>query len=332
VTADRLAGAILGQALGDALGFVVEAQSAEVAQVYVEGWLRAGRAGEWSHREFAFGQYTDDTQLARELLRSFRHAGGWDPAAFAARLAALFHENRDVGAGPGSRSAAQRLLSGVPWNESGTPSPYAGNGAAMRAGPLGILLRGEHAMCRAARDQARITHLDPRCAAGAVVVARAVALAGARLPLDRKSFVEELASCAEAEDVSVAQAIRDLHRWISLAPAEAERHVHQSGLDVGAGDVWQGISAFVTPSVLWSLYSFLRSPDDYWETVCTAIAAGGDTDTMAAIAGAISGARLGVAALPSELLPRLNDRGEWGAGELVELAGACAEIAENAIS
>jgi ADP-ribosylglycohydrolase len=50
---------------------------------------------------------------------------------------------------------------------------------------------------------------------------------------------------------------------------------------------------------------------------------------MASIAGAISGARLGVAALPSDLLDRLNDRGEWGAAELTELATACAGIVED---
>jgi ADP-ribosylglycohydrolase len=328
VTADRLAGSILGQALGDALGFVVEAQSHEVARVYVEGWLRTGRAGEWPHPQFPFGQYSDDTQLARELLRSYQDTSGWDASSFATRLAALFHERRDVGAGRGTRSAALRLLMGVPWRESGTPAPYAGNGAAMRAGPLGLLLPESQAMCRAAREQARITHLDPRCAAGAAAVARAVAIAGARQPMDNATFLEDLASCAEAEDRSVAGAIRDLGEWVSLSPGKAARHVHESGLDPAHMDRWQGISAFVTPSILWSLYAFLRSPDDYWETICTAIGVGGDTDTMAAIAGAISGARLGEDALPRDLLARLNDRGEWGASALVELAHSCAAIVE----
>lgn len=326
MTADRLAGSILGQALGDALGFVVEAQSPEIARVYVSGWLRTGRAGEWPHPNFPFGQYSDDTQLARELLRSYQDSGGWDASAFAARLAELFRERRDVGAGRGTRSAALRLLMGVPWRESGTPAPYAGNGAAMRAGPLGLLLPEGQAMCRAAREQARITHLDPRCAAGAAAVARAVAIGGARRPIDNATFLEDLAVCAEADEQSVADAIRDLGEWVSLTPEEAARHVHQSGLDPAHMDRWHGISAFVTPSVLWSLYAFLRSPDDYWETICTAIGVGGDTDTMAAIAGAISGARLGVAALPADLVSRLNDRGEWGAEELVELARSCSLI------
>ena len=85
----------------------------------------------------------------------------------------------------------------------------------------------------------------------------------------------------------------------------------------------------MTPSLLWSLYAFLRTPDDYWETICTAIWVGGDTDTMAAIAGAISGARGGVAALPAELLPFLTDQGAWGHQELVQLAHSCADLLEK---
>jgi poly(ADP-ribose) glycohydrolase ARH3 len=317
VTADSLTGSILGQALGDALGFVVESQPHQVARVYVQGWLRGGRAGEWSHPDFPFGQYTDDTQLARELLRSFQDVGCWEPSVFAAHLADLFRAGRDVGAGQGTRSAALRLLMGTPWDQSGTPAPYAGNGAAMRSGPLGLLLPDPVTMCQAALDQARITHLDPRSGAGAAVVARAVAL-------------EDLAGCADAEDSSVANAIRGLVHWGCLEPPEAARFLHESGIDAAHMERWQGISAFVTPSVLWSLYAFLRSPDDYWETICTAIWVGGDTDTMAAIAGAISGARVGVGALPEDLLSRLNDRGEWRAEALVELARSCSVIQKRA--
>lgn len=325
---DCLAGSILGQALADALGFVVEAQPPEVARVYVEGWLRTGRAAEWPHPRFPFGQYSDDTQLARELLRSFQDAGGWDPAAFAVRVSRLFGDRRDVGAGRGTRSAALRLLMGVPWHQSGTPAPYAGNGAAMRVGPLGLLLPDREAMCRAAREQCRVTHLDTRCAAGAVCVARAVSRA-ATYGGDPSNFLLDLAACVEADDASVAGAIRGLTEWVVLEPEAAARHVHESGLDPAHGDRWRGISAFVTPSVLWSLYAFLRSPDDYWETICTAIAVGGDTDTMAAIAGAISGARLGIGHLPRELVARVHDRQEWGADALADLARGCDLIARR---
>jgi ADP-ribosylglycohydrolase len=326
VIRDQLTGSILGQALGDALGFVVEAQPPEVAREYVDQWLRVGRAGERAHPLFPFGQYTDDTQLSRELLRSFRERGRWETEAFAVRVAELFRERRDVGAGRGTRAAALRLLAGVPWAESGTPAPYAGNGSAMRAGQLGILLSDPGAMMRAAREQSRITHRDPRCAAGAVTIARAVALAARGDPIDPGAFLSEIARCAEGDDASVAAAIRGLEDWLSLDPLAAARHVHDAGLDPAHIDRWQGISAFVTPSVLWSLYAFLRSPDDYWETVCVAIGVGGDTDTMAAMAGAISGARLGLAALPQDLLGQLTDQGVWGAVELAVLALSCAAL------
>ncbi|MDQ3138792.1 MAG: ADP-ribosylglycohydrolase family protein, partial [Gemmatimonadota bacterium] len=162
---DRLAGALLGQALGDALGFVVEAEPPVAAAAYVREFLQTDRAGERHHPSFPFGQYTDDTQLARELLLSVREAGGWSPSAFAGRVAALFQDGRDVGAGPGTRGAAERLLAGASWRESGAAAPYAGNGSAMRVAPLGVLFAEDaDGLRRAAGEQSRITHRDPRCA------------------------------------------------------------------------------------------------------------------------------------------------------------------------
>jgi ADP-ribosylglycohydrolase len=78
--------------------------------------------------------------------------------------------------------------------------------------------------------------------------------------------------------------------------------------------------------VLWSLYSFLKNPDDYRETIRTAIAVGGDVDTTAAMAGAISGAQLGLDAVPPNLTHRLTDQGTWGQADLIDLAAQCYEI------
>ena len=72
--ADRLAGSLLGLALGDALGFVVEAAPAEVAFAYARDELSSTRIAPRAHRQFRFGQYSDDTQLARALL--LRDGGG----------------------------------------------------------------------------------------------------------------------------------------------------------------------------------------------------------------------------------------------------------------
>jgi ADP-ribosylglycohydrolase len=327
VPEDRLAGALLGQALGDALGFVVEAEPPGIAEAYVRDCLLVGRAGERAHPQHPFGQYSDDTQLARELLLSVRDAGGWSPVAFAARVAELFRDGRDVGAGEGTRGAARRLLAGSSWRESGTPAPYAGNGSAMRVAPLGLLFGGDvEAMLAAAREQSQVTHLDPRCAAGAVAVAGAVALAATPRALDQGAFLETLARWVAREDDSVATAVASVASWVDLSPPDAAHRLHAAGIDPSQADRWRGVSAFVTSSVAWSLYAFLRSPDDYWTTVCTAIAVGGDTDTVAAMAGAIAGARLGPAALPTELVGRITDHGTWGAVELAALAGDCARM------
>jgi ADP-ribosylglycohydrolase len=325
-----LTGCLLGQALGDALGFVVEARPPAVAGEYVERYLLAGRAGEFAHPEFPFGQYSDDTQLARELVASYADAGGWSPEAFAGRLAALFADGRDVSAGPGTRAAALRLLEGTHWSRSGTPAPYAGNGSAMRAAPLGLLFGEDtRSMVQATVEQSMMTHLDPRCSAGALAVAGAVSLATTRAPVRNEEFLGALAALTAPADQSVAEAIRGLLRWAHLAPAEAACRLHDERLDPSYTDEWRGISAFVTPSVVWSLYAFLHTPDDYWATVCTAIGVGGDTDTMAAIAGAISGARLGTGALPARLVERLNDRGRWGPDALIELARRAAKLARG---
>jgi ADP-ribosylglycohydrolase len=324
---EPLTGALLGKALGDALGFVVEAEPPDVAAEYVRSCLRAGHAGARGHPQFPFGQYSDDTQLARALLLGVRDAGRWSASAFAARLSDLFRDGLDVGAGPGSRAAAARLLAGASWRESGTPAPYAGNGSAMRVAPLGVLLaRDPEAMLAAGREQSLVTHRDPRCTAGAVAVAWAALLAARPGPFGPRAFLGEVAGRAAAEDESVARAIERVTGWLELEPPAAAGRLHAAGLDRRAGGAWRGISSDVTPSVAWSLYAFARSPDDYWTCVCTAIEAGGDTDTMAAIAGALAGARLGPEALPPHLMARLNDRGVWRADELARLARDCAGL------
>jgi ADP-ribosylglycohydrolase len=324
--ADRLAGVLLGLAVGDALGFVVEAEPPDVAAAYA-GQLVPQQVPERSHPAFSFGQYSDDTQLARELLLSVREAGGWNPVVFAGRLGAFVAGGGLVGGGSGTIGAGLRLAAGVPWDAAGTAPPYAGNGSAMRVAPLGVLLADDPAaLRRAAIEQSRVTHRDPRCAAGAVAIAGAAALAARSARIDPTAILAELTPWVEAEDGEMGQAVAGVRDWLTLSPEAAAARLHASGLDPHHAREWRGISAFVVPSVAWSLYAFLRTPDDYWAVVRTAIAVGGDTDTMAAMAGALAGARLGAAVLPPPLLERLTDRGAWGAADLDGLARDCAHL------
>jgi ADP-ribosylglycohydrolase len=195
----------------------------------------------------------------------------------------------------------------------------------MRAGPVGVLAGTPAELVRAAVDQARVTHRDPRCAAGAVAVAGAVALAGRHGPLDRTAFISSLVEMVQAVDDGFAAEIGGLPAWSDQPPPVALRLLRRRGLVEGRGP-WRGMPVNVVPSVLWSLYAFLRTPDDYWEAVCTAIWVGGDTDTTGAMTGAISGARLGAGALPGGLIDALNDGGAWRAEALAALAAECVGI------
>lgn len=326
---DQYSGCLIGQCLGDATGFVVEGFSPVACKRYVEDFLKTERVGEFGRFPFPFGQYSDDSQLARELMQSYVLCKRFDPADYAERIKLIFIEKRIVGFGYSTKEAVKRLCQGISWEESGAPPPSAGNGSAMRAAPIGLFFFDNPQMLiQAAHDQGRITHKDPRSSAGAVAISGAVALVLQKKTINPESFISSLADWAGAIDRGFASELKKLVQWLSLPPEEAVNYISKAGFDADYvdDDEWKDISGFVISSVLWSLYAFLRSPNDYWETICTAIEVGGDVDTTAAMAGAISGAYLGIGAIPSHLTNYLNDRGTWKLDELVELAHRCYEI------
>lgn len=324
-TREQFRGCIVGQALGDALGFVVEGRPPAFCRRYVDE--RLGEERVRGRGPYPLDQYSDDTQLARELMQSYVARGEFAPEDYAKRIAAIFSEGRIVGWGRTTEEAAVRLAADVPWDEAGTPPPSAGNGSAMRAGPIGLFFYDDQeTLVRAAREQGIITHRDARCSAGAIAIAGAVALALTESPIDRLDFLGRLSELVAPVEPPFAEALISLSGWTTLPPGQAVAHISRAGLERRLDEGWSEITPFVVPSVLWSLYSFLRSPEDYRRTIRTAIAVGGDVDTTAAMAGAISGAHLGLGAIPRRLARRLTDQGSWGLHELTELADRCYDI------
>ncbi len=321
---ERFAACLIGQCLGDALGFPVEKESAAVCARYVEGHVRPGNMVANSRGDFAVGQYTDDSQLARELLLSLVACRGFDPADYAGRIATLFIEGRVVWGGSVVEEAARRIATGVPWQQAGTPAPHASNGSAMRAAPIGLFFAHDvEALRAAAARQSLITHQDARAAAGAIAIAGATALALTEDRIDPGAVSEQLARWTRDDDPPLAEALCEMPGWLRLAPEEVFLRVAQVGECPARYEGWEGITPFVTHSVLWSVYAFLSHPEDYREAVFLALAAGGDVDTTAAMTGALVGARVGLDAIPQAMARLVHDRGTWGYEQLVRLAADC---------
>lgn len=320
LTRESFRGCLIGQCVGDALGMPVERHSLEECQRYMEN-MKAGRVEQNRHPSFPFGQYTDDSQLARELVISFIACEGFDPEDYARRIARIHNSHKIVGSSSASKKVALRLSQGMPWQEAGTPAPYARNGSAMRAAPIGLFFcHNPDQLIKAAVEQSLITHQDPRSAAGAVAIAGAVALAVEKKPTDPKVFLTQLSTWMRPVESSVAAAVDELVDWVELPVSEASERIAPMGNPPDSLKEWEGISPWVVPSILWSLYAFLHSPDDYQRTLRTAISGGGDTDTTAAMAGAISGAYLGLEIIPPAIAQRLTDQGRWGYEPLLSLA------------
>jgi len=288
----------------------------------------------WSREPFEEGQYTDDTQLARELLESWVSSRRFHPEDYAARVAALFRDQRVVGRGRATANAAHRLDIGVPWRHAGEPAPSAGNGSAMRSAPVGLMCAGDiDQLIQVACDQSRMTHSDPRCLAGATAIAAATRLAVLEPELRGAAALTAIAEAVQAVHEGFAEHLRWLIELLPRTPGEAAREVAALGRAAGdLDDGWRGISPFVVPSVLWALYAAHTEPADpsapYMSAVTVAVRAGGDVDTTAAMAGAIAGARVGARGLPPRARS-VHDRRRWGYSELEVLATRAWELSSQ---
>lgn len=160
----------------------------------------------------------------------------------------------------------------------------------MRVAPVGLLFRHDHdEVWNQARLSALPTHVHPLGIEGAQLLALAVSLASATIELDRDAFFDALANrCAHLEYAG------PLRR---AARVDEARNLALFG---------NGIEA--PSSVVTAIAAFALTPNSYEQTIGNAILLGGDTDTIAAMAGAVSGAYLGWSAVPEDLLASLEDR------------------------
>jgi ADP-ribosylglycohydrolase len=292
----KFSGALLGCAVGDALGAPFEGLIAgDLAGVEdITSQFRKIRG-------YPLGQYTDDTQLTLALAESYVDCGGFSGDDFGHRVGRLWRTGEIVGAGGACTFAAMNLIEGMSWTESGAPNGQAGNGAAMRASPVGLFRWNDvELLLEESMDQSRVTHQDPRAGAGAAAVAFTIAWNLAERPADPAGFSKELANFIGLVHGEFAGHIDRIPEWLDSDTADAIPEMACAGWIDPPRPIGV-ITPFVIPTVLASLWVFLQHPEDYCAAVDKVIRLGGDVDTTAAITGAIVGARVGEEGIPENL-------------------------------
>jgi len=300
--ADRIAGTLLGTALGDALGLPAEGLSSRAIA------RRFGRV-ERFHLLGRTGFVSDDTEQAALMAQSLaRHPDDPDACVRSFRRSLLGWTCRlPWGVGRATIRASVRI--GLGFRRSGVPS--AGNGAAMRAAVVGAFFddrpdRRE----RFGRALAEVTHRDPRAVEGALYVAE-LAAACARSPAGTRPE-----ACQQAARRLVT--VPELGEAIDRARALALR-----GADTPEAAAACGTSGFVVHTVALATFGLLRFGDESLPALSEIISAGGDADSTAAILGGWLGALHGEAGLPLALIAKIHD-GPFGPSHLRALADCLA--------
>jgi ADP-ribosylglycohydrolase len=318
---EKFQGCIIGKCVGDALGFIVEGQNQEYCTNYVETYVKNLKPPQEKRGEFTFGQYSDDSQLARELMLSLVERKRFDPEDYASKIAEMFKNDKMVGRGHATNNAATRLIDGISWEESGEGSPYAGNGTAMRVAPIGLFFYKNPALLEIyAMQQGTITHKDERCSAGSLTIALAITYVLTNERIDPNELLDAIIPKVKNISELFAEELENLKEWMKLPFEEALVKISISGKPELENYYWDKIPPYVVPTVICSLYAFLKNTTSFIDAIGTAIRVGGDVDTTAAITGALSGTYLGIKAIPEEYSQVVNDQGTWGYMELMKLA------------
>lgn len=295
---DRFVGCLLGLAVGDALGGCFEGQTAEyIAGRYpTSAALLARPPGDSLN-------YTDDTQMAIGVAEALVEDGLIVEPTLCRIFAANYVPSR--GYGWGARAVLQAMEEGRDYRaiaQTHFPGGSYGNGAAMRVAPVGLFFHEDpDKVVYQAELSALPTHVHPLGIEGAQLLAVAVAHCARTDTFDRLAFFEELRSRCRSDEFRV-----------KLERAATAR----DATDLAA--LGNGIEAL--ESVVTAITCFALSPDDYLTAIGRAILLGGDTDTIAAMTGALAGAYLGAGAIPQEFVALLEDHPEMkGRSYLTEL-------------
>jgi len=265
----RVLGAYLGLAVGDALGATVEFMTArEIAAIHKihrnitgGGWLR-----------LKAGQVTDDTQMSLALGSALLR-GGLDDVRLIADSYVKWMQSCPVDIGNTCRRGIRRYM--LQGTIAAEPAPdSAGNGAAMRNLPTVVAtLNDELSFERVSLAQAHITHNHP---------------------------------LSDAATLTLGRMTRRLLRGEGLAAARAEVALLVEIISEFRFDPWPGMtSGYIVDTVQTVMDAFFTT-DSFEACLVKVVNRGGDADTTGALAGQLAGALYGVEAIPQHWLNKLD--------------------------
>ena len=319
---DRALGALLGSAIGDAMGMPAQSLSPDaIKRLYgdIEGFRDAAAAHPFA-AGLAAGRITDDTEqsllLAHQLLES---RDRFDEQAWAGALLAWERQTIVRGVhdllGPSTKRALEELFRGVPPERTGLLGDT--NGAAMRIAPVGIAtprLPLEGLVARV-REASRITHNTAEAMAAAAAVAAVVSAGVDGLDLAAALGVAPAAArAAEAvtHQIGAVKFSGCLDRALELADT-AEGPEACASIAAGIGT-----SVAACQSVPMAFAIARVAGGDLLQAARISANLGGDTDTMGAIACAMIGACIGASMIPADAVATVVDVNRLDLGPIVE--------------
>ncbi len=314
VDRDRARGALMGLAVGDALGTTLEFSVPRASPFpdRATGPHREIRGG--GPFDLAPGQVTDDTQMACCLAASLVRHRRFDAEDVASRYVGWLPHAFDVGGqtraalGAIQRGADPLVAGRDVWLASGQHA--AGNGSLMRTAPIGVFFaRDPEGRRLAAAADSAITHFDPRCVETCVAfdaaIATAVTSEGGASPRAiweaARAVVQLEPLCADLEAARLDDP--------GLYSDDLHLHRHQG---------------FVRVALRLAFWELMHAPS-FEAALVDVVNRGGDADTNGAITGALLGAAFGESAIPISWRTRVLEaaplRPEYHPRVLLEVVG-----------
>jgi ADP-ribosyl-[dinitrogen reductase] hydrolase len=282
---------LVGCAIGDALGNPFEMWAAtKPGLAEWDGLFKEGGTFWWGQP----GQYTDDTLMSMALAASLIEHQGYNPDDAGQKYLAWMESGNTRGIGGTTAASLTRLKLGASHLESGLSknpdgTDVAGNGTAMRASPIGLVYRHDLVkLMEVAIKDASITHnsLEPKM--GSVAVAMGVALLANRVSTPQSVAWDVSSVLTES---MVQGKIQQAMKWLEQG-TPLDSIAQEALADIGTRGY--------VPETVGAAFYCLGATQSYQEAVIMAIKGGGDTDTTAAIVGAMAGTWYGMEGLPEE--------------------------------